>query len=112
MTWQIATVFSAVIGAAYLVISWLISRGLWATRQAGPNVLGMATAAIFFTCGVHHGSHALHLIAPSLGFEEAEGLAMRAAFGFHVALWDAVGAGVALFYLSLRHSYGRLLHGP
>ncbi len=112
MTWQIATVFSAVIGAAYLVISWLISRGLWATRQAGPNVLGMATAAIFFTCGVHHGSHALHLIAPSLGFEEAEGLAMRAAFGFHVALWDAVGAGVALFYLSLRHSYGRLLHSP
>lgn len=51
MTWQIVAAFSAVIGAAYLVISWLIARGLWATRQAGPNVLGVATAAIFFTCG-------------------------------------------------------------
>lgn len=72
MTWQIVAAFSAVIGAAYLVISWLIARGLWATRQAGPNVLGVATAAIFFTCGVHHGSHALHLIGPTFGFEQAK----------------------------------------
>lgn len=37
---------------------------------------------------------------------------MREAFGWHMALWDFVGAGVALFYLSLRHSYGKLLHSP
>jgi len=112
MSWPLVALLNAVIAAAYLVIFWLILRGLWKTGQVSSNVLGLATALIFFTCGVHHGSHALHLVAPSLGLDQARGLAMRQAFGWQMATWDAVGATVALFYLSLRRSYGRLLHSP
>jgi diguanylate cyclase (GGDEF)-like protein/PAS domain S-box-containing protein len=109
MSWQIVACLNAVIAIAYLAIFWLILRGLWMTKQVTTNVLGCATALIFFTCGVHHGSHALHLLAPAFGFDTTRGLAMRAAFGWQMVVWDAVGAAVALFYLSLRRSYGRLL---
>ena len=112
MSWQAVAFLNAVIGTAYLAIFWLILRGLWSTGQVTSNVLGLATALIFFTCGVHHGSHALHLVAPAFGIDEARGLAMRQAFGWQMAAWDAVGAAVALFYLSLRRFYGRLLRGP
>src|SRR3982751_6656955 len=112
MSWQAVAFLNAVIASAYLVITWLILRGLVATNQLTSNVLGFATALIFFTCGVHHGSHALHLVAPAFGLDEARGLAMRQAFGWQMAVWDGVGAAVALFYLSLRRSYGRLLHSP
>ena len=112
MSWYVVAGLNAVIATAYLVIFWLILRGLQRTQQVSSNVLGLATALIFFTCGVHHGSHALHLVAPSLGIDEASGLAMRRAFGWQMAAWDAIGAAVALFYLSLRRSYGRLLRSP
>ena len=112
MSWQAVAFLNAVIASAYLVISWVILRGLVATNQLTSNVLGLATALIFFTCGVHHGSHALHLVAPAFGLDEARGLAMRDAFGWQMAAWDAFGAAVALFYLSLRRSYGRLLRSP
>ncbi len=112
MSWQIVATLNAVIATAYLVIFWLIVRGLWRTQQVSTNVLGSATALIFFTCGVHHGSHALHLLAPIVGLDEARGLAMRQAFGWQMVVWDGVGAAVALFYLSLRRSYGRLLRSP
>ena len=112
MSWQVVAVFNAVIATAYLVIFWLILRGLLATRQVTTNILGVATALIFFTCGVHHGSHALHLVAPLVGLDEARGLAMRTAFGWQMAVWDGIGAAVALLYVSLRRSYGRLLKSP
>jgi diguanylate cyclase (GGDEF)-like protein/PAS domain S-box-containing protein len=112
MTWQAVATLNAVIATAYLVIFWLILRGLWRTQQVTTNVLGLATALIFFTCGVHHGSHALHLVAPIFGLDEARGLAMRQAFGWQMVVWDGVGAVVAIFYLSLRRSYGRLLRSP
>src|ERR1044072_9437294 len=112
MSWQAVALLNAVIASAYLVIAWVIVRGLVSTKQLTTNVLGIATALIFFTCGVHHGSHALHLVAPAFGFDEARGLAMRQAFGWQMAAWDAFGAAVALFYLSLRRSYGPLLRSP
>jgi diguanylate cyclase (GGDEF)-like protein/PAS domain S-box-containing protein len=112
MSWFVVAALNAVIATAYLVIFWLILRGLQRTQQVSSNVLGLATALIFFTSGVHHGSHVLHLVAPSLGLDVPSGLAMRRAFGWQMATWDAIGAAVALFYLSLRRSYGRLLRSP
>ena len=37
---------------------------------------------------------------------------MRRAFDWHSIVSDAVGAAVALYYVSLRHSYRALLNGP
>src|SRR5581483_10935227 len=70
-----------------------------------------ATSLIFFTCAVHHGSHTVHLLLP-LVIHDPHGLFMRRAFSWQMDMWDIFGALVAIAYLSLRSSYGRLLATP
>lgn len=111
--WQVTAAANAVIMVAYSLISLTILTALVRTRQVRTNLLGAATATIFFTCAVHHGSHTFHMLLPAVGVETHEGLAMREAMGWHAAVWDVFSAGVAVYYWSLRRSYGRLLgHGP
>src|SRR3546814_11506525 len=66
---------------------------------------------IFFSCGVHHGTHSVHLVVPSLGWDEQAGLALREAFSWHVTAWDVLSAGVGVFYWSLRKTYGPPMRG-
>jgi PAS domain S-box-containing protein len=101
-----------VIALAYFAICATILRGLAGTRQLRRNPLGLATAAIFFTCAVHHGLHTLHMLAPIVGADVAHGVAMRSAFAWQSAVWDTIGAAVAVYYLSLRRSYPTLLRTP
>lgn len=110
MTWQIGMVANAVIGVAYLFIAGAIVLPLARSNQLRSNPLGAATAAIFFTCAVHHGSHAVHLLLPALTSDD-QGLLMRAAWGWPLATWDIIGALVALYYWSLRRNYGALMEG-
>ena len=110
--WQVAAFTNGIIGAAYCVITWTILKGLRDTAQMRSNHLALATAGIFFTCAVHHGSHTIHMLLPLVGWAEAEGLDMRRAFDSSMVLWDIVGAATAAYYLSLRRSYGRLLTSP
>lgn len=63
--WQINAVANAVIMAAYMAISVAIGRALWRSGQWNRNPLGLATTAIFFTCGLHHGWHSVHLLLPT-----------------------------------------------
>ncbi len=112
MTWQVASGMNLVIALAYFAICATILRGLIATRQLRLNPLGLATAAIFFTCAVHHGSHTLHMLAPIVGADVDHGVAMRSAFTWQSAVWDTIGATVAVYYLSLRRSYATLLRTP
>ena len=46
-----------------------IVRPLIETGQLRSNALGAATAAIFFTCAVHHGGHTVHMLLPGAGVE-------------------------------------------
>ncbi|MXG89737.1 hypothetical protein [Nocardioides flavescens] len=110
-SWQLGLVCNAVIMVAYGCIAMAIVVPLWRSRQLRTNALGGATAAIFFTCAVHHGAHSIHMLMPSLGVDDPRGLAMREAWGWPLAGWDVIGALVALYYLSLRRSYGSLLQG-
>jgi hypothetical protein len=110
-SWQVGLAGNTVIMAAYLGISLAIVVPLARSRQLRTNPLGAATAAIFFTCAVHHGSHALHMALPSLGFADSQGLAMRTAWGWPLAIWDVVGAVVAAYYWTLRRNYGSLMRG-
>lgn len=112
MWWQLAAVLNGVIAVCYLLIALTIARGLRRTGQARTNVLAVATAAIFLSCAVHHGSHPVHMLLPALGLEREEGLAMRTAMGWHATVMDLVGAVVAVWYLSLRGRFGPLLGGP
>ena len=111
--WQLTALANAVILAAYLAISFAIGRGLWRSRQWRNNPLGLATAAIFFSCAVHHGSHTVHLLLPYFGRDVHGGLAMRMAFGmdFQAATWDLLTAVLAVWYWTLRGRFPALVRG-
>lgn len=110
-SWSVGLVSNALIMVAYLLIALAIVVPLARSHQLRSNRLGAATAAIFFTCAVHHGSHSIHMLLPSLGVSDTEGLAMRAAWGWPLALWDVVGAITAIYYWTLRRTYSSLMHG-
>jgi hypothetical protein len=109
--WIVGLAANTVITFAYFGVVGFILVPLVRSHQLGTNKLGAATAAIFFSCAVHHGIHALHLLMPSVGLDTARGLAMRASWGWDFALWDVVGAAVAAYYFGLRRIYGSLMQG-
>jgi hypothetical protein len=111
MAWQISAAANAVIGIAYLVIAYIIIGGLVRTNQLTTNKLGLATGLIFLTCGVHHGTHSLHMLIPLFGIHDQQALDLRASWHWPSVAWDIVGAAVALYYLSLRGSYASVLRG-
>jgi hypothetical protein len=104
-------VANALIAVAYFMIAAVIVVPLVRSGQLRANPLGAATAAIFFTCAVHHGSHAVHMLMPVFGVDLAQGNAMRDAWGWQLAMWDVVGALVAGYYWTLRRNYGSLMQG-
>ncbi len=111
MSWQIAMVCNTGIAISYLLICLAIVVPLARSNQLRSNPLGAATAAIFLTCSVHHGSHAVHMLLPSLGVNDDQGLAMRSAWGWPLTIWDCVGLVVALYYWTLRRNYSSLMQG-
>lgn len=111
MVWQVSAAANAVIAVAYFLITLAIVVPLARSNQLRSNPLGAATAAIFFTCAVHHGSHAVHMVLPSFGVEDARGLAFRQAWDWPLATWDVIGAVVAAYYWSLRRNYSSLMQG-
>jgi signal transduction histidine kinase len=110
-SWTVGLIGNAVIMAAYMLITLAIVVPLARSHQLRTNPLGAATGAIFFTCSVHHGAHALHMLLPSLGISDPQGLAMRQAWGWPLAIWDVVGALTAVYYWTLRRNYSSLMHG-
>jgi signal transduction histidine kinase len=110
--WVVAAVANAVVFVAYLAISRHIAMGIIRSKQWFSNPLAVATAAIFFTCAVHHGSHALHMLLPRFGIENTEGLAMRTAFdSWHGGGWDVLTAAVGVWYWTLRGRFPALVRG-
>ena len=111
--WVVGAMANTVILGAYLWISSSIATGLVRSRQSvRDNPLAWATATIFFTCAVHHGSHPVHQLLPYLGIEEHTGVPMRAAFDdWHVSAWDVFTAAVAIWYWTLRNRYPALVRG-
>jgi hypothetical protein len=107
-SWQVAFIGNGLLMAAYLAISLAIVVPLARSHQLRTNTLGAATAAIFFTCAVQHGAIALHLVLPSMGVDDPQGLAMRVARGWPLATWDVIAAVVALYYWSLRRNFSTL----
>ncbi|MFL6155836.1 MAG: hypothetical protein ACJ72D_07095 [Marmoricola sp.] len=109
--WKVGLVCNALIMLAYLLITLAIVVPLARSHQLKANPLGAATGAIFFTCSVHHGAHSLHMLLPAFGVGDTQGLAMRQAWGWPLAIWDVIGALVAIYYWTLRRNYSSLMHG-
>ena len=110
--WQTVLVANFVVAVAYVSIATAIMAPLIRTKQVRSNQLGTATAAIFFSCAVHHGGHSVHMLLPALGVDDANGLAARQAFGeWHQVAWDVATAAVGVYYWTLRRTYGPLMKG-
>ena len=101
MNWALAEIVAnTVVSAAYFGISGAIAVPLIQSGQIRRNRLGAATAAIFFSCAVGHGLHALHVVTGS-----ATGSL------WHTAAWDSVTAVIAVYYWTLRRTYSPLMRG-
>jgi len=111
MWWQIGLVSNAIVALAYLLITIAVLRPLVQGKQMRANPLGTATAAIFFTCAVHHGGHVVHMLLPYGHVEVAKGIAMRDAYDWEMAVWDIVTAAVGVYYWTLRRAYSSLVRG-
>jgi hypothetical protein len=111
MWWQIGLWANAVVALAYLAISYAIVKPLIESNQLRSNRLGAATAAIFFTCAVHHGGHTVHMLLPYADAEQAQGLALRASYDWEAAIWDIITAAIGVYYWTLRRTYGSLMKG-
>ena len=109
--WLLAVVGNGLVAVSYLAIAVAIVRPLVRSGQIRSNKLGMATGAIFFSCSIGHGLHALHPLLPLFGIATAEGLAARRAILWHDAGWDLLTAAVGVYYWSLRRSFAPLLRG-
>jgi hypothetical protein len=109
--WELVGGLNLLIAACYVAIATLIVRGLVRTHQVRSNALALATAFIFVSCALHHGSHAFHLLLPS-GDTHMQ-MAVREMFdSWPSVVIDLFGATVAGSYLALRGSYKRLLQSP
>ena len=109
--WMVGMVANAAVSLAYFGIFGAILLPLIKGGQVRKNPLGTATAAIFLTCAVHHGVHAVHMLMPAFDVDLVQGLAMRQAWGWQLAIWDVIGATVGAYYWSLRRTYGSLMQG-
>ena len=111
MDWRIGATANLVVMVMYFMIVAAILVPLIKEKQLFANRLGAATAAIFFTCAVHHGSHTVHMFLPSIGIDSASGLAMRSAFDPFQVVWDVITAAMGIYYWTLRRTYGALMSG-
>jgi len=109
--WMVGMVANAAVSLAYFGIFGAILLPLIKGGQVRKNPLGTATAAIFLTCAVHHGVHAVHMLMPAFDVDLEQGMAMRQAWGWQLAIWDVIGATVGAYYWSLRRTYGSLMQG-
>lgn len=108
--WHVGAAANLVLLVVYLAIAFTIARHLLPNGGWRRNPLAVATAGIFFTCAVHHGSHPVHQLLPSLGSHEEVGNAMRVAFDdWHISGWDVVTAAVGVWYWTLRGRFPALV---
>ena len=80
MAWKVAASANGIVAVAYVLIAWAIAAPLVRTQQLRTNKLGAATAAIFFTCAVHHGSHTVMMLLPTFGVASHHATTMRDAW--------------------------------
>jgi signal transduction histidine kinase len=111
--WMLAAAANVVLLVTYLIISTTVARGLRRSGQGlRDNPLGWATAAIFLTCALHHGAHPVHMLLPVVDADAHIGHAMRDALSsWPLAIWDVIGAGVGVWYLTLRNRFPALVRG-
>ncbi len=101
------------IAVAYFCIAALVGLGLWRERQRGLNPLGLATAGIFFTCGLGHVVHAFtsHIIVNAGATSIPAFVRSYVEIARVQVVADALTVVPALTFLSLRRKFGLIASG-
>lgn len=107
MSSPLGIVANVIISGAYFAIMYAILAPLVRTGELRSNRLGAATAAIFFSCAVGHGFHALFLLSMPSGGHGSGTMVMP----WYLVAADLATAGIAVYYWSLRRTYGALMQG-
>jgi len=108
--WPVGAAANVIVAVAYFSIAATIGNSLRRGSQWRTNRLAVATAAIFLSCGVHHGAHAVHLLWPASAHDHSGG--MRAIYDSALLSgWDVLTAAVGLWYWSLRSRFPALVRG-
>lgn len=102
-SWTLGAGANLVVAGAYLGIALIIGRGIAASGQWRANPLAVATGLIFFSCGIGHGLHLVHLAVNEHG--------ARASQDWHLGVWDAGTAVIAAWYFTLRGRFPALVGG-
>ncbi|GAA4600877.1 PAS domain S-box-containing protein [Actinoplanes octamycinicus] len=107
---QMFLLANLVIMVAYAAITTAILVPVSRAGQLRTNRLATATALIFFSCSVGHGLHALSMLLAELRLARHPASHAASADWFWTsAAWDVLTATVAVYYWTLRRSYGLLL---
>jgi len=109
--WMVGAVANGVMMIAYLGICMAILRPLLQEQQLLSNRLGAASAAIFLTSAIHHGALALKAFLPWPLLGLATGASTRLGWDWEAVAIDLVAAAAAVYYLTMRRTYGSLMRG-
>ncbi len=102
--WHFALIVNVIVMTCYLMIAWIVGRGIHVSGQWRTNPLATATFLIFLSCGVGHGMHVEHLLLPGETLQ-----ASRTAFDLHLVAVDMATATIAIYYFLLRRKFPALL---
>ncbi|MEK6975863.1 MAG: hypothetical protein AABY18_05930 [Candidatus Thermoplasmatota archaeon] len=104
---------NGVAASAYLAVAGILLINAIRTRHVWDNPLGVATVAVFLTCGGGHAVHLLQLLDVPLGRASAAGLAIQAEYANNAHMWiiDILTAVAAVAYWMLRRRFPALVSG-
>ncbi len=107
--WMLTAGANAVMVLIYGLVSVSMLRAIIDGKQLRSNPLLTATAAIFITCTLGHGSHLAHALLASAG---VGGTAVRTEFSdMRLLVWDVVTALVAVYFYTLRSRFAIVYRG-
>jgi signal transduction histidine kinase len=114
--WMLTAGANFVMVVVYALVSISMIRAIIDGRQLRSNPLLTATAAIFVTCTLGHGSHLAHALIGTAGVwggtELSPAAAVRAEFGdMRLLVWDVTTAIVAVYFYTLRSRFAVVYKG-
>lgn len=114
--WMVTVAANAIMVVIYGLVATSMITALIDGRQWRTNPLLTATAAVFVTCTLGHGSHMAHALIPSAAVWGVGGSgatdAIRAEFGDPRLLWwDSITAVVAIYFYTLRNRFAIVQKG-
>ena len=98
---------------AYIAVAGILLANALRTHHVLDNPLGVATVAVFFTCGGGHAVHMLQLLDVPLGVASAAGAAIQAEYANNPHMWaiDILTAVAGVAYWMLRRRFPALVSG-